>query len=85
MICCPNCGREMSTPRPGGLTLQQRRLLDFISEYTTQHGTSPSFDEMKRALRLGSKSGVHRLVLALEERGRIVRLENRARAIEVVA
>ena len=66
------------------LTRKQYELLRFISERLKESGVPPSFDEMKDALGLKSKSGVHRLVTALEERGFIRRLPNRARAIEVI-
>ena len=66
------------------LTAKQRELLVFIDERLKLDGVSPSFDEMREALDLKSKSGVHRLISALEERGFIRRLPNRARALEVV-
>ncbi|TVQ58714.1 MAG: transcriptional repressor LexA [Rhodobacteraceae bacterium] len=66
------------------LTRKQYDLLVFIHERTQRDGVSPSFDEMKEALDLRSKSGIHRLITALEERGFIRRLAHRARAIEVV-
>lgn len=66
------------------LTAKQRELLLFIDARLKQDGVSPSFDEMREALDLKSKSGVHRLISALEERGFIRRLPNRARALEVV-
>ncbi len=66
------------------LTQQQFRLLNFIYQKTTQNGVSPSFDEMRDALELKSKSGIHRLIQALEERGYLRRIPNRARALEVV-
>jgi len=66
------------------LTAKQRELLLFIDQRLKQGGISPSFDEMREALDLKSKSGVHRLISALEERGFIRRLPNRARALEVV-
>ena len=66
------------------LTAKQRELLLFIDSRLKQGGISPSFDEMREALDLKSKSGVHRLISALEERGFIRRLPNRARALEVV-
>jgi repressor LexA len=66
------------------LTKKQRELLLFINERLTATGISPSFDEMKDALNLRSKSGIHRLVGGLEERGFIRRLPHRARALEVV-
>jgi len=66
------------------LTRKQLELLRFIHERLTESGVPPSFDEMKDALDLRSKSGIHRLITALEERGFIRRLPNRARAIEVI-
>ncbi|OYU50095.1 MAG: repressor LexA [Rhizobiales bacterium PAR1] len=66
------------------LTKKQIELLRFIHERLTENGVPPSFDEMKEALDLKSKSGIHRLILALEERGFIRRLPNRARALEVI-
>ena len=66
------------------LTRKQRELLKFIQERLGETGISPSFDEMKEALGLKSKSGVHRLITGLEERGFIKRLPHRARALDVV-
>ena len=66
------------------LTRKQSELLRFIHERLQESGVPPSFDEMKDALDLRSKSGIHRLIMALEERGFIRRLANRARAIEVL-
>ena len=66
------------------LTRKQLELLDFIQKRTDRDGIPPSFDEMKEALDLRSKSGIHRLITALEERGFIRRLAHRARAIEIV-
>ncbi|HYA74030.1 MAG TPA: transcriptional repressor LexA [Roseiarcus sp.] len=66
------------------LTKKQSELLRFIHERLQAEGVPPSFDEMKEALDLRSKSGIHRLIMALEERGFIRRLANRARAIEVL-
>lgn len=66
------------------LTAKQRDLLNFLREYQQEHDHAPSFDEMKDAVGLKSKSGIHRLVSALEERGHIRRLANRARAIEII-
>src|SRR5258708_24313747 len=66
------------------LTRKQYELLRFIHERLKEAGIPPSFDEMKEALDLRSKSGIHRLITALEERGFIRRLPNRARAIEVI-
>ena len=71
----------MMTP----LTQKQKELLDFISKHIAEtKGVAPSFEQMKDAVSLKSKSGVHRLVTALEQRGHIRKLPNRARAIEVV-
>jgi repressor LexA len=66
------------------LTRKQHELLMFIHERIKETGVSPSFDEMKDALDLASKSGIHRLITALEERGFLRRLPHRARALEVV-
>lgn len=66
------------------LTPKQLQLLQFIQKRTATDGVSPSFDEMKEALDLRSKSGIHRLITALEERGFIRRLAHRARAIEIL-
>ena len=66
------------------LTRKQMELLEFIHARVRRDGVPPSFDEMKEALNLRSKSGIHRLITALEERGFIRRLAHRARAIEIV-
>ncbi|MCS0497109.1 transcriptional repressor LexA [Ancylobacter mangrovi] len=66
------------------LTRKQHELLRFINDRLKQDGVPPSFEEMKEALDLRSKSGIHRLITALEERGFIRRLPNRARALEVL-
>jgi repressor LexA len=66
------------------LTRKQYELLLFIDQRLREHGVSPSFDEMKEALDLKSKSGIHRLITGLEERGFIRRLPHRARALEVL-
>ncbi len=66
------------------LTAKQHELIRFIQHRLEETGISPSFEEMKEALDLKSKSGVHRLISALEERGFIRRLPNRARALEVI-
>lgn len=66
------------------LTKKQLNLLEYIEKKTSSNGISPSFDEMKEALNLKSKSGIHRLIIALEERGFIRRLPHRARALEVI-
>jgi repressor LexA len=66
------------------LTQRQHQLLEFIHRYMSDHGVPPSFEEMRDALKLKSKSGIHRLIKGLEERGYIRRLAYRARALEVV-
>ncbi|MEJ0061134.1 MAG: transcriptional repressor LexA [Terricaulis sp.] len=66
------------------LTAKQKELLLYIHERLKETGVSPSFDEMKEALDLASKSGIHRLITALEERGFLRRLPHRARALEVL-
>lgn len=66
------------------LTHQQQRLLILIKDRLEQDGVPPSFDEMKDALGLASKSGIHRLIMGLEERGFIRRLPHRARALEII-
>ncbi len=66
------------------LTFQQEKLLKFIIDYQKENNVTPSFDEMKDGLDLKSKSGIHRIVSALEERGYIKKLNNRARAIEII-
>src|SRR5271170_1242996 len=66
------------------LTRKQYELLLFIDQRLKEQGVSPSFDEMKEALDLKSKSGIHRLITGLEERGFIRRLPHRARALEVL-
>lgn len=68
-----------------GLTGKQLELYDFIKSYISINRISPSIDEMAGHLKLRSKSGVHRLVTALEERGHIKRLPNRGRSIELVS
>ncbi len=66
------------------LTHQQEKLLQFINNFQLKSNVTPSFDEMKDGLGLRSKSGIHRILSALEERGYIRKLNNRARAIEVL-
>src|ERR1700750_1199888 len=66
------------------LTRKQNELLLFINKRLNEGGVSPSFDEMKEALRLKSKSGIHRLITGLEERGFLRRLPHRARALQVL-
>jgi repressor LexA len=76
--------QPISIREDGVLTQRQLQLLRFIQNYSREHGVSPSFDEMRAALKLQSKSGIHRLISGLEERGYIRRLAYRARALEVV-
>ena len=66
------------------LTRKQKELLNYIQNFQSKSGVTPSYEEMKSALRLKSKSGIHRLVIALEERGFVKRLAHKARALEVV-
>ena len=66
------------------LTKKQKELLNYIQKHQTKSGVTPSYEEMKFALNLKSKSGIHRLVLALEERGFVKRLAHKARALEVI-
>ena len=66
------------------LTRKQSEILEYISDFMKNRGVSPSFEEMKHALNLKSKSGIHRLISGLEERGFIRRLPNRARALEII-
>ena len=75
---------EMEQAKFKMLTRKQSELLTYLSDHMQQHNVPPSFDEMRDALGLASKSGVHRLVSGLEERGYIRRLANRARAIEIL-
>jgi repressor LexA len=66
------------------LTRQQYRLLAFIQSYVREHGYSPSYEEMRNELELKSRSGVHRLVHSLKDRGFVRVLPNLARAVEIV-
>ena len=66
------------------LTYQQEKLLKFISDFQLEKNVTPSFEEMKDGVNLKSKSGIHRMLSALEERGYIRKLNNRARAIEII-
>ena len=66
------------------LTKKQKNLLIYINEKLKNDGVSPSYDEMRESLNLKSKSGIHRLISALEERGFVKRLAHKARALEVV-
>ncbi len=66
------------------LTKKQKELLTYIQNFQSKSGVTPSYEEMKSALSLKSKSGIHRLVIALEERGFVKRLAHKARALEVI-
>ena len=65
------------------LTKKQKELFEYLSEYISKNNISPSFEEMKNAVNLKSKSGIHRLVTSLEQRGFIKRLKHKARAMEI--
>ena len=65
------------------LTKKQKELYDFLSDYLNKYNISPSFEEMKIAVNLKSKSGIHRLITSLEQRGFIKRLKHKARAMEI--
>ena len=65
------------------LTKKQKELFDYLCDYVSLHSISPSFEEMKEAVNLKSKSGIHRLITSLEQRGFINRLEHKARAMEI--
>ena len=66
------------------LTKKQKELLDYLKDYISHNQISPSFEEMKKAINLKSKSGIHRLISSLEERGFIKRLKHKARAMEII-
>ena len=66
------------------LTKKQKELLNYILKFQSNNGVTPSYEEMKSALSLKSKSGIHRLVIALEERGFVRRLAHKARALEII-
>ena len=67
------------------LTKKQKELYDYLKDYITNKQISPSFEEMKSAVNLKSKSGIHRLITSLEERGFIKRLKHKARAMEIIS
>ncbi|MFD9901929.1 LexA family protein [Mesorhizobium sp. NPDC059025] len=71
--------------RTGGMTARQRDLLMFVKTYINQYGFAPSFEEMKSALGLASKAGIHRMIAGLEERGFLTHAPRRARSIRLVA
>ena len=66
------------------LTKKQKELLTYIQKFQSKTGVTPSYEEMKSALNLKSKSGIHRLIIALEERGFLKRLAHKARALEII-
>ena len=66
------------------LTKKQKELYDYLKKYISSNEISPSFEEMKSAVNLKSKSGIHRLITSLEERGFIKRLKHKARAMEII-
>ena len=66
------------------LTKKQKELLNYIQKFQSKNGVTPSYEEMKSALNLKSKSGIHRLILDLEERGFVKRLAHKARSLEII-
>lgn len=84
-ITCPHCQGHILLRTPTAFTRKQRQCLVFIRDYMIAHRVAPAFEEIKRGLALGSKSGVHRLITGLEDRGAIVRMHERARALEISA
>lgn len=86
MTCCPNCGHSFNTEmRRSAVTAKQRDLLDFIKSFTAENsGMAPSFREMREFMGGASISSIHGIVTALEERGHIERLPNKARSIVVI-
>ena len=66
------------------LTKKQKELFDYLGQYIAKYKISPSFEEMKKAVNLKSKSGIHRLITSLEQRGFIKRLKHKARAMEII-
>lgn len=83
IVRCPHCASPVQLPTPTGLTPVQSKLLLFIHGHVTSKGYAPSFEDMKDAMGLRSKSGIHRLISGLEERGAIIRRHYRSRAIEL--
>ena len=79
---CPYCGRG---PVRIGLTARQTQLVEYLESHRDYQGVMPSYQEMTDAMGLKSKSGIHRMILSLEERGIIRRIPHRARAIEIIA
>lgn len=82
---CPQCGRPFDTPRPVyGLTPRARELMLKLQRTVDATGTVPSFDELRRMVGISSRSGIHRMLGQLEERGYIRRIKSRARAIQIL-
>ena len=77
--------QQRQPPRLGGLTANQKRVLEYLADYIAVHGIAPSYDEIRDHLGIVSKSSVHRVIHELEERGAIQRLPNRARAITIIS
>lgn len=77
-IHCPHCNHAFSV---SALTKQQKRLLDYIEKYRADKGVTPSYEEMRKKMKLASRSGIFRLVILLVERGAIVREHYGARSI----
>lgn len=86
MTCCPNCGHTFNTEtRRSAVTAKQRELMGFIRSFTAENnGVAPSFREMRDFMGGASISSIHGIVSALEERGHIERLPNKARSIVVI-
>lgn len=81
----PNLAREIARQlQPISLTERQAELLAFIKSYRDVHGVTPTISEMRDGLKMSARSGIHRLVCGLEERGHIRRIPNRARCITIV-
>jgi repressor LexA len=82
---CPTCGKPLAQPpKTFGATPRMAELLAFITDYIAEAGFAPSYKEMASVINVRSNSSIHRMVLALEERGLIRRLPDRVRSIEVV-
>lgn len=82
-IIADRVGRPL--PKLGGLTAHQKRVMDYLTTFIAVNGIAPSYGEIAAHLGLASKSGVHRVITGLEERGAIQRRPNRARAITIIA
>lgn len=82
-IVTDRAGRQ--APRVVGLTAHQKRVLEYLAAFVAENGIAPTYDQIVAHLGLASKSGVHRVIHELEERGAIQRLPNRARSITIIA